>query len=49
MIELRKHLAFYARGERGASKLRVRINACKTLTELEEIWPEHGLGADDAP
>lgn len=49
MIELRKHLAFYARGERGASKLRVRINACKTLEELEEIWPEHGLGADDAP
>ena len=49
MIELRKHLAFYARGERGASKLRVRINACTTLQELEEIWPEHGLGADDAP
>lgn len=49
MIELRKHLAFYARGERGASKLRVRINACRTLEELEEIWPEHGLGADDAP
>ena len=49
MIELRKHLAFYARGERGASRLRVRINACRTLEELEETWPEHGLGADDAP
>lgn len=49
MIELRKHLAFYARGERGASRLRVRINACRTLEELEEIWPEHGLGAGDAP
>ncbi len=49
MIELRKHLAFYARGERGASRLRVRINACRTLEELEEIWPEHGLGAGDVP
>ncbi|HWQ05874.1 MAG TPA: tRNA dihydrouridine synthase DusB [Feifaniaceae bacterium] len=49
MIELRKHLAFYARSERGAAKLRVRINACRTLEELAEIWPEHGLGADDAP
>lgn len=38
MIELRKHLGFYLRGCRDAAKLRARINACKTLEELEEIW-----------
>ncbi len=38
MIELRKHLAFYLRGSRDAAKLRTRINTCKTLAELEQIW-----------
>ena len=38
IIELRKHLAFYLRGYRDAAKLRTRINTCKTLEELEEIW-----------
>jgi nifR3 family TIM-barrel protein len=38
MIELRKHLAFYVRGMRDASQLRVRINACKTFDELANIW-----------
>lgn len=38
MIELRKHLGFYLRGTRDAAKLRTRINTCKTLEELEQIW-----------
>jgi tRNA-dihydrouridine synthase len=38
IIELRKHLAFYLRGTKDAAKLRSRINACKTLEELEQIW-----------
>ena len=38
MIELRKHLGFYLRGTRDAAKIRTRINTCKTLEELEEIW-----------
>lgn len=38
MIELRKHLAFYLRGSRDAAKLKTRINTCKTLEELEQIW-----------
>lgn len=39
IVELRKHLAFYARGARDASQLRRRINACETLAELEQVWP----------
>lgn len=38
IIELRKHLAFYLRGMQDAAKLRTRINSCKTLEELEQIW-----------
>ena len=38
MIELRKHLAIYLRGSRDAAKLRTRINTCKTLEELQQIW-----------
>ena len=38
IIELRKHLAFYLRGRPDAAKLRTRINTCKTLEELEQIW-----------
>ncbi|PKM38739.1 MAG: tRNA dihydrouridine synthase DusB [Firmicutes bacterium HGW-Firmicutes-9] len=38
IIELRKHLAFYLRGIHDAAKLRTRINTCKTLEELEQIW-----------
>ena len=38
IIELRKHLAFYLRGIQDAAKLRTRINSCKTLEELEQIW-----------
>jgi len=38
IIELRKHLAFYLRGMHDAAKLRTRINSCKTLEELEQIW-----------
>ena len=38
IIELRKHLAFYLRGMPDAAKLRTRINTCKTLEELEQIW-----------
>ena len=38
IIELRKHLVFYLRGIRDAAKLRTRINSCKTLEELQQIW-----------
>ena len=38
IVELRKHLAFYLRGAHDAAKLRTRINSCKTLEELEQIW-----------
>ena len=38
IVELRKHLAFYLRGMHDAAKLRTRINSCKTLEELEQIW-----------
>ncbi len=38
IVELRKHLSFYLRGAKDAAKLRTRINACKTLEELEQIW-----------
>lgn len=38
IIELRKHLAFYLRGMHDAAKLRTRINSCKSLEELEQIW-----------
>ena len=38
IVELRKHLAFYLRGIHDAAKLRTRINTCKTLEELEQIW-----------
>ena len=37
IVELRKHLAFYVRGEPGAARLRTRLNACKTLEELGDI------------
>ncbi len=39
IVELRKHLAFYARGAQDASALRRRINVCRTLAELEQSWP----------
>ena len=38
IVELRKHLAFYLRGIHDAAKLRTRINTCKTLEKLEQIW-----------
>jgi tRNA-dihydrouridine synthase B len=38
IVELRKHLAFYLRGAKDAAKLRTRVNTCKTLEELEQIW-----------
>ncbi|NLI54277.1 MAG: tRNA dihydrouridine synthase DusB [Clostridiales bacterium] len=38
IVELRKHLAFYLRGAKDAAKLRTRVNACKTLEELRQIW-----------
>jgi tRNA-dihydrouridine synthase len=38
MIELRKHLAFYVRGMHDAAKLRVRINTCRMIEELRQIW-----------
>lgn len=38
IVELRKHLVFYLRGIHDAAKLRTRINSCKTLEELEQIW-----------
>ncbi len=38
IVEMRKHLAFYLRGMHDAAKLRTRINSCKTLEELEQIW-----------
>ncbi len=38
IVELRKHLAFYLRGTKDAAKLRTRVNACRTLEELEKIW-----------
>lgn len=38
IVELRKHLAFYLRGMHDAAKLRTRINTCKSLEELEQIW-----------
>lgn len=38
IVELRKHLSFYLRGSKDAAKLKARVNACKTLEELEQIW-----------
>jgi len=38
IIELRKHLVLYLRGAKNAAKLRTRINSCKTLEELQQIW-----------
>lgn len=38
IVALRKHLAFYLRGAKDAAKLRTRINTCKTLEELRQIW-----------
>ena len=38
IVELRKHLVFYLRGIHDAATLRTRINSCKTLEELEQIW-----------
>ena len=38
IVELRKHMAYYLRGAKDAAKLRTRVNACKTLEELEQIW-----------
>lgn len=43
IVELRKHLAFYIRGEQGAARLRTRLNACKTLEELEDILGQQSL------
>lgn len=37
VIEMRKHIAWYIKGEKGAARLRVQVNACTTLAELEAL------------
>lgn len=37
IIELRKHIAWYIRNVPGASKLRMRVNACENLEQLKNV------------
>jgi tRNA-dihydrouridine synthase len=37
---MRKMIAFYLKGVEGASKLKVRLFACKNCLEIEEILSE---------
>lgn len=37
VIEMRKHIAWYLSGLPHAAQLRVRVNACQTLTDLEDM------------
>lgn len=46
IVELRKHLIFYLRGMDDAAKLRMRINDCGTLSELEETLLDFMTRAD---
>lgn len=41
VIEARKHVGWYLAGLRGAAALRVRINAMKTLEQVESALREH--------
>lgn len=47
VIEMRKHLAWYLRGSRGAARARVRINAAQSMDELAEILSAHLLAQAD--
>ena len=47
VIEMRKHLAWYLRGSRGAAVARTRINTAKSLGELEAILRGHLLAQSD--
>ena len=40
MIELRKHIPFYIKGTRCAGALRQKVNAVKTVEELEAVFRE---------
>ena len=46
-IEMRKHLAWYIKGSRGAAQARVRINRAASVYELAEILRTHLSGASD--
>ncbi len=40
LVEMRKHLAWYLKGARGAAKLRARANACNTLEQIQSLLQE---------
>ncbi len=44
--EMRKHVAWYLHGLRGAAKMRVRINAMTTLQEIDQALEEFSLNGD---
>ena len=48
MIEMRKHVAWYLSGMRGASALRAQVNATGSLAELESMLTQykHALNGD---
>jgi hypothetical protein len=48
VVEMRKHLCWYARGLAGAAHFRTRINACPTLPELQGLLDDFFLSADAA-
>lgn len=43
IIEMRKHIAWYLKGMRGAAQLRTRVNAASSLAELEALLQEYSL------
>lgn len=43
VLEMRKHLCWYIRGQRGAAKLRTRINASPDIDEVLEILKEFAM------
>ena len=44
VIEMRKHIAWYVKGLPGASRLRVQVNGCASLEELEELLFTYAQG-----
>ena len=41
MIEMRKHVAWYLSGMRGASALRAQVNRIDSLAELEAMLTQY--------
>ncbi len=46
VLEMRKHFSWYIAGRRGAAKLRTRINAALTLSEVRALLDELDPGGD---